>query len=34
MAAGTLVLFVAFVDELVQAATGRRTTEDRSARHE
>jgi hypothetical protein len=25
---------VAFVDELVQAATGRRTTEDRSARHE
>ncbi|MFN9747561.1 MAG: TRAP transporter small permease [Betaproteobacteria bacterium] len=34
MAAGTLVLFVAFVDELVQAATGRRATEDQSARHE
>lgn len=34
MAAGTLVLFVAFVDELVQAAMGRRATEDQSARHE
>ena len=34
MAAGTLVLFVAFVDELVQAAAGRRATEDQSARHE
>jgi TRAP-type C4-dicarboxylate transport system permease small subunit len=34
MAAGTLVLFVAFVDELVQAATGRRATEDHAARHE
>jgi TRAP-type C4-dicarboxylate transport system permease small subunit len=34
MAAGTLVFFVAFVDELVQAATGRRATEDQPARHE
>jgi TRAP-type C4-dicarboxylate transport system permease small subunit len=34
MAAGTLVFLVAFVDELVQAATGRRATEDQPARHE
>ncbi len=34
MAAGTLILFVAFVDELVLAARGRQTTTDHSARHE
>ena len=34
MAAGTLILFVAFVDELVLAATGRRSTTDQAARHE
>ncbi len=34
MAAGTLILFVAFVDELVLAATGRRATTDHAARHE
>ncbi|MFM7506437.1 MAG: TRAP transporter small permease [Rubrivivax sp.] len=34
MAAGTLVLFVALVDELVLAATNRRATTDQSARHE
>jgi TRAP-type C4-dicarboxylate transport system permease small subunit len=34
MAAGTLLLFVALVDELVLAATNRRATTDQSARHE
>lgn len=34
MAAGTLVLFVALVDELVLAATNRRATTDQAARHE
>ena len=34
MAAGTLVLFVALVDELVLAATNRRAATDQAARHE
>lgn len=34
MAAGTLILFVALVDELVMAAMNRRVTTDQSARHE
>lgn len=34
MAVGTFIFFVAFVDELVLAATGRQATTDQSARHE
>ncbi len=34
MAAGTFIFFVAFVDELVLAATGRQATTDQAARHE
>jgi TRAP-type C4-dicarboxylate transport system permease small subunit len=34
MAAGTFIFFVAFVDELVLAATGHQATTDQAARHE
>ncbi len=34
MAVGTFIFFVAFVDELVLAATGHQATTDQSARHE